>query len=328
MSNNINSNKIIILSGATATGKTKTSIQIALELEKKLNKKVAIVNFDSTLFYNELNIGTAKPTEKEMQGVPHYLINIRPALTPINAFEFSEIATLQIEKLLKLNHIILLVGGSAFYIRALIKGMYSENTNPDNHKIKDEINKIYKVDGITPLRNFLQQFDYESFTTLHENDHYRIIRAVEFFKLHNKKISEEKHQLNELEPYNLLKSPYNHWEILHCHLEIPKDIHWEIIEKRAKQMVNDGLIQEVENLLKSGFTGQEKTLQLIGYKETLEYIQSEQTLDECIEKIFISTRQLAKAQRTFFNKMKSKTSYNPINTSNKLINDIINFVNS
>ena len=328
MSNNINSNKIIILSGATATGKTKTSIQIALELEKKLNKKVAIVNFDSTLFYNELNIGTAKPTEKEMQGVPHYLINIRPALTPINAFEFSEIATLQIEKLLKLNHIILLVGGSAFYIRALIKGMYSENTNPDNHKIKDEINKIYKVDGITPLRNFLQQFDYESFTTLHENDHYRIIRAVEFFKLHNKKISEEKHQLNELEPYNLLKSPYNHWEILHCHLEIPKDIHWEIIEKRAKQMVNDGLIQEVENLLKSGFTGQEKTLQLIGYKETLEYIQSEQTLDECIEKIFISTRQLAKAQRTFFNKMKSKTCYNPINTSNKLINDIINFVNS
>lgn len=328
MSSNINSNKIIILSGATATGKTKTSIQIALDLEKKINKKVAIVNFDSTLFYNELNIGTAKPTEKEIQGVPHYLINIRPALTPINAFEFSEIAVLQIEKLLKLNHVILLVGGSAFYIRALIKGMYSENTNPDKHKVKDEINKSYKEDGITPLRDFLKQFDYESFNSLHENDHYRIIRAVEFFKLHNKKISEEKYQLNELEPYNLLKSPYNHWEILHCHLEIPKDIHWEIMEKRAKQMVNDGLIKEVKNLLKSGFTGQEKTLQLIGYKETLEYIQSEQTLDEYIEKIFISTRQLAKAQRTFFNKMKNKTNYNPINNSDKLINDIINFVNS
>ncbi len=328
MSSNIKSNKIIILSGATATGKTKTSIQIALDLEKKINKEVAIVNFDSTLFYNELNIGTAKPTKEEMQGVPHYLINIRPATKPINAYEFSEIATLQIEKLLKSNKIILLVGGSAFYIRALIKGMYSENTNPFHQDIRDEINETYKVEGIAPLRNFLQKFDHASFTNLHQNDHYRIMRAVEFFKLHNKKISEEKHQFNELEPYNLLKSLYNHWEILHCHLEIPKDIHWEIMKRRTKQMVNDGLIEEVQNLLKSGFSGQEKTLKLIGYKETLEYFQSEQSLDEYIEKIFISTRQLAKAQRTFFNKMKNKTSYNPINNSDKLINDIINFVNS
>lgn len=316
--------KLIVVSGPTASGKTKTSIEIAKHIQNTLHMKAAVVNFDSLLFYKEISIGTAKPTLEERDGIEHHMIDIESINSPMNASGFIKKGEEVIHELFKQNKIVILVGGSAFYLRAILKGMYESPTAPK--ELKEGITEQYKKEGITPFIEFLKINDPQSLINLHENDHYRLMRAVEYFQLTGTKISDKKKEHDQLNPYDF--STISHpWDVLHFYLDLPKDEHFEIIKKRTQEMFDQGLMEEVLELEKSGFFLTEKPLASIGYKEALEFKNGLfANIEECIERIAISTRQLAKAQRTFFNKITPKESFNPIHDQGKIKERVTSFL--
>ena len=314
-----NKKKVIIISGSTASGKTSTSIELAKELVKEKSQSPIIINFDSLLFYKELNIGTAKPTLKEQGGIEHEMIGIVSAKKELNAADYIKKTLPLINQYLENKREVILVGGSAFYIRALIKGMYDSPTTP--LEIKKEVEDLFKTQGIDGIRNILEIKDPPSYKQLHENDHYRNIRALEHFLTTGSPFSKQKEAFDKNEPYNFSKIIHN-WDIEHIYLEIEKEKHWKIMEERASLMVKSGLIKEVQSILNLGFDGSEKPLKSIGYKETISFIHGDiSTHSDLIERIYLSTRKLAKAQKTFFNKISNKQSFNPLKDS---ITNILN----
>jgi tRNA dimethylallyltransferase len=152
------------------------------------------------------------------------------------------------------------------------------------------------------------------------------MRAVEHFEVTGTKISDQKNKLDELDPYDF-SSIIHPWNFLHIYLDLPKDEHFKIIMSRTRKMFEMGLMDEIENLQKMGFTLQEKPLGSIGYKEAIELKNGLfKNNDDCIERIAISTRQLAKGQRTFFNKITPKESFNPIHDEIKILTRVKEFL--
>ncbi len=317
--------KVIVISGPTASGKTATSLLLAKEINENLEQECSIVNFDSLLFYKELNIGTAKPDQQELAQAEHHLIDICSISDEQNASTYVELAENKINELLDQNKVVILVGGSGFYLRALIKGMYqSQNATPE---LRLEVEELYKKEGITPFILFLRENDPKSLESLHENDHYRLMRAYEHFKQTGTKISKQKEKLDRSLPYDFSINNHPNWDIFHLYLDLSKEQHWDIILKRTKQMVSNGLVDEVKQLLENGFTGKEKPLASIGYKETVDFLNDVfKNKEEYIERIAISTRQLAKSQRTFFNKVTPKSSFHPLNDRELIVENIIHFI--
>jgi len=307
-------NKIIIISGATATGKTDISLQAS-----SIFPNLEIVNFDSLLFYKELNIGTAKPSLKEREQTKHHLIDICSVKEPVDAAKYHELALPKVHQLHSLNKTPVLVGGSGFYLQALINGMFPSISTPK--KVLDQSQDLFKQKGISPFIKILKDNDPINFKKLHENDHYRIIRAVEHFWTTGTPFSLAKDKLDKNIKKNYQK--FN-WEILHIYLEIPKLTHWDIIERRTKTMIQNGLIEEVEELLNKGYSLY-KPLHSIGYKETIQFLnEKEMTIDQLQQKVTISTRQLAKSQKTWF-KTKEKTVFNPLLDRDRILNEIKEF---
>lgn len=303
-------NKVILLTGPTASGKTLHSIQIAKVIGGE------IVNFDSLLLYKELNIGSAKPTLNEQQGIPHHMIDVRSIIDPMNASAYALEATPKINKILARGKPVILVGGSGFYARALLRGMYNSPTTPKEINLKSD--ELYEAKGIAPFREILRQYDPDNFNRLHENDHYRIRRAVAHWWTNGTPFSVERDAFNPHIPQ---------WDILPLHLDIPKVDHLPFIEKRTRTMIELGLIQEVEALLATGFSGDEKPLQSIGYKETLEWLSGEFGTDikAYEERININTRQLAKTQRTWFKK-ETKQVFDPRTDGGALLSTAKEFI--
>lgn len=306
--------KIIIVAGPTATGKTDLSCEIA----QRYN--LPIINFDSLLFYHELNIGTAKPDLAQRNLADHYLIDVCSISHPMNAADFVKLAMPLIEKYHQQKTPVILVGGSGFYLRALTHGMYESVTTPE--EVITQSNELYRSQGIEPFREILKEQDEQSFLELHQNDHYRIRRAVEHFWSTGTPFSLQKQRLEKNQ-----KHPIENWDSLFIYLNIKKEQHWEIIERRTKRMLKQGLMDEVKGLLEEGFTGQEKPLQSIGYKEVLDFLGEKLPSPLALEeKINISTRQLAKAQRTWFNKVHPKIEFNPLEDTNKLFKTVADFI--
>ena len=294
--------KIIVVSGPTASGKTSLSLKLAKKYEG------SIVNFDSLLFYKEISIGTAKPLPEEQGDIPHYMIDSHSIFEPINAADYFRETIPLILELAKKDKTIILVGGSGFYLQTILKGMFDSVTSPP--EIIERSNQLFTTQGIDPFLEILKNNDPESYERYHENDHYRIRRAVEHFWSTGDPFSESRENMQE----KLRQAPpvkYG-WDVLHIYLDVPKPDHWKIIQKRTKGMLSDGIVEEVKNLLKNGATGEEKPLKSIGYSEVIQYLKGEiSDLEACEERINISTRQLAKAQRTWFKKVEKK-SYNPL----------------
>lgn len=303
--------KVLIISGPTACGKTDLSLKI------HQREKIEIVNFDSLLFYRELNIGTAKPSEKERELIPHHMVNISTVKEPLNAARFCEKALPVIKAIHQKNKVPILVGGSGFYLKALLKGMYP-SPSPSRDIIEKSQN-LYSEKGIEPFIKLLKDQDPISAQKLHPNDHYRIIRAVQFFWTSGYPISEAPQRQEKLTP----RWKKENWTLKHIHLNIPKEEHYPIIKNRIDNMLKNGLINEVKNLLNQGFTGKEKPLNSIGYKETLSYLRGElNSLSSLKEAIFISTRRLAKAQRTWFKTVESKKTFHPLCEGDKAMKEI------
>tara|TARA_B100000925_G_C21991504_1_gene467056 strand:+ start:804 stop:1790 length:987 start_codon:yes stop_codon:yes gene_type:complete len=321
------SKNLINIFGPTASGKTKLSIELAKSLISK-GLKAEVINFDSLLFYKELNIGTAKPTQHEMEGVRHHFVGTQSISSPINSSHFVSISKPIIAQLITEGTLPILVGGSGFYLRALLKGMYSsdeprEKTNKlENIKFAEILDKNDKANN-EELINFLKKNDPESLENIHQNDFYRLSRAVEYFTINNKKLSLQKKELDAKNPYNFEENLSLNVSPLNLYTFPEKNAHLEIILNRTKDMIKNGLIEEVKDLLAQGFDKTLKPLNSIGYKETINFIFSKsENKDELIEKINISTRQLAKSQKTFFKKVTPKTMIDPLEDINKNIEKI------
>lgn len=311
--------KVVIISGPTATGKTNTAIDLATHFGGE------VVNFDSLLLYKEITIGTAKPTTEERKQILHHMIDVTSIAQPMNASDYMKAAYPIVEKLLKDKKTVYLTGGSGFYLQALLKGMYDSPTTPTDVMKRSEL--MYSNEGITPFLDVLRQHDPGSFERYHENDHYRIRRAVEHWWTNGTPLAEQRMKKNE-DNKTLPGSTIHGWDVFHAYLDLPKEEHLKIIESRTDRMLESGLIEEVQSLLNQGFTGLEKPLQSIGYKEALNFIFGVyKTKAECRERIVISTRQLAKSQRTWFNRDPSKKLFHPLKDNENLREEIRKFLN-
>lgn len=306
-------NCIINIFGPTCSGKTTFSIQLAKFFHLQ-QVKSEIINFDSLLFYKEPSISTARPSDKEKEGIPHHLMGVVEIDSDFNSSDFVELAKKKIAELHSKGIVPILVGGSGFYLRSLIKGMYETPTTPK--EISQKVEQTYKEEGIEPFINILKINDPDSLNQLHPNDHYRLLRAVEYFWVSGKKISDQKNQFDKNSPYDFSTPANKQWNFLNIYLCPNKHKHWQMIKDRINQMHKDGLIDEISQIINKINASSCRPLKSIGPKETIDFLQGKiKTIEELNELIYIHTRQLAKSQKTFFNKITPKITLDPCDNS-------------
>jgi tRNA dimethylallyltransferase len=290
-------NKIAILTGPTATGKT----GLAIELAQK-HGKIEIINADSLLVYRDLNIGTAKPTLEERQQVPHHLIDIRDPHEGFTAGDFHCEAFRAIEDIHSRGNRALVVGGTGFYLKTLLYGLWpAPKSDP---ALREKLEKESQEE----LYQRLEKRDPESALRIGRNDRYRLIRALEMIELSGQSPSEMQAQAP--------KTPDPRFEL--WVLDRPNDEIYTRIETRTSAMIEQGLVDEVKTLSKR-YTGQgqelPRPLQSVGYRETLAFLQGIAPEGRKIppgfpglkSEISLATRQLVKSQRTWFRGEKSSS---------------------
>ena len=275
---------LVIIAGPTACGKTATSIELA----KKINGE--IISADSMQVYKYMDIGTAKATKQEMQDIPHYLIDEFYPDEEFNVMIFQKKAKDYIDQIYKKGKIPILVGGTGFYINALVfDNNFVEEESDSN--LRNELYELAEKNGVEYLHNMLKEFDPESAEKIHYNNVKRVARAIEFYKKTEKPISEHNKEAKSK------SSPYKTAFIV---LDMDRQKLYERINKRVDVMIEDGLVDEVKMLLEKGYKKELVSMQGLGYKEIVAYINGETSLEEAIEKLKQSTRHFAKRQLTWF----------------------------
>lgn len=279
---------LIVLTGPTAVGKTNLSIKLAKTLGGE------IVSADSMQVYEYMDIGSAKITSEEMAGVPHHMIDILEPFDEFNVVIFKEKVKQCIEEIVARNHIPILTGGTGFYIQAVLYDIdFTENE--ENSEIRKRLETLAKEKGAEYLHNRLAEVDKESAESIHANNIKRVIRALEFYELTGKKISEH----NEAE--RAKESAYDS-----CYFVLNDDraVLYERIDRRVDKMLEDGLVEEVMKLKEMGCDRTLVSMQGLGYKEILSYLDGEISLEEAVYLIKRDTRHFAKRQLTWFRREK------------------------
>lgn len=274
-------NKVIIILGPTAVGKTGVSILLAKAL------KTEIISADSMQIYKHMDIGTAKPSPAEFREVPHHLINILSPDESFSAGLFRDNAVKVINELHKKNKIPLIVGGTGLYIRTLTRGLF-EGPSAD-WKLRDELMEAEKARGKGHLYQYLKRLDSDAAEKIEPNDVRRIIRALEV-SLKDNRISESQKSATKPAPYNFIK----------IGLTRERKELYRLIDERVNKMMHDGLLEETKRLFKLNPSA--TALQSLGYKEIGGYIAGEVSLEEAVELIKKRTRNYAKRQMTWFRK--------------------------
>jgi len=278
--------KIIVITGTTATGKTETSIELA----KRLNGE--IISADSMMVYKFMYIGTAKPTEEERQGIAHHLIDVVYPNQMFSVQDFLDIAKEKIKEIQRKGKIPIVVGGTWLYIQALLYGL--SEAPPADEKIRKE---LYKESKET-LYKKLTEVDPVYAKKIHINDKKRIVRALEVYYLTGKPFSSFHSWSKPL--YDFVGFVFNR----------EKSQIMERVEKRVKKMFELGLVDEVKFLIEKGFKDSITAMQAIGYKEVIPYIEGKISIEESKNLVIKNTKKFAKIQmRTFKNKFKGKNWY-------------------
>lgn len=275
---------LIILTGPTAVGKTKTSIGLA----KALNGE--IISADSMQVYKYMDIGSAKIRPEEMQGVKHYLVDELEPDEEFHVVRFQQMAKKAIEEIYEKGKIPIVVGGTGFYIQALLYDIDFTESNEDT-EYRHELEQLAKDKGAEYLHDMLREADPVSADTIHANNVKRVIRALEFYHQTGAKISEHNEQERGKE------SPY---EFCYFVLNDDRAHLYERINLRIDQMLEEGLVDEVRALKDKGYTRDMVSMQGLGYKEILDYLNGECTLEEAIYILKRDTRHFAKRQLTWF----------------------------
>jgi len=275
---------LIILSGPTAVGKTALSIDLA----KRING--AIISADSMQVYKYMDIGSAKIMPDEMDGVKHYLIDELEPSDEFNIVVFQQKAKAALEEIYANGQIPIVAGGTGFYIQALLYDIDFENQDC-NEEFRAELEQIAKEQGNEILHARLREIDPASAEKIHANNVKRVIRALEFYHLTGKPISEH----NEAEQQK--ESPYN---FAYFVLTDDRENLYKRIDKRVDIMLENGLVEEVQNLKNMGYHRDMVAMQGLGYKEILDYLDGKCTLDEAVYVLKRETRHFAKRQLTWF----------------------------
>lgn len=275
---------MIILTGPTAVGKTDLSIQLA----KAMNGE--IISADSMQVYRHMDIGSAKVTPEEMDGVPHHLIDVLEPEEEFNVVVFQKLAKEALTGIYEREHIPIIVGGTGFYIQALLYDIdFTENDGDTT--IRRELEKLAQTQGAGCLHQMLQEIDPESAAAIHQNNVKRVIRAIEFYRQTGKKISLHNEQEREKQ------SPY---QFLYYVLDTDRKTLYERIDRRVDLMMEHGLVDEVKHLADMGCTRDMVSMQGLGYKEILDYLSGEISLEEAVYILKRDTRHFAKRQITWF----------------------------
>lgn len=275
---------LIILTGPTAVGKTKASIGLA----KALNGE--IISADSMQVYKYMDIGSAKIRPEEMQSIKHYLIDELEPDEEFHVVKFQKMAKEAMDAIYAKGKIPIVVGGTGFYIQALLYDIDFTKSNEDT-AYRQELTQLANKKGAEHLHEMLREVDPVSADTIHANNLKRVIRALEFYQQTGKKISEHNEQERAKE------SPYDF-----CYFVLNDDRArlYERINLRIDQMMEDGLVEEVQFLRNKGYTKDMVSMQGLGYKEILDYLNGECTLEEAIYILKRDTRHFAKRQLTWF----------------------------
>lgn len=280
---------LIILTGPTAVGKTSLSINLA----KKINGE--IISADSMQVYKEMNIGSAKITEKEMDNVKHHLIDVIEPSEEFNIVKFQELSKQAMNEIYQNGKIPILVGGTGFYIQSVLYDIDFEN-NEEDRTYRKELEKLAKTEqGSETLYEMLRKVDPKSCETIHKNNVKRVIRALEFFEETKTPISSHNEQQKEK------ASPYNFCYFV---LNDERDNLYRKIDLRVDEMLKKGLLEEVKMLYKKGYNKNMVSMQGLGYKEILSYLEGEISLEQAVYLIKRDTRHFAKRQLTWFRREK------------------------
>ena len=284
----MNKQKVIVICGPTASGKTALSIELA----KKINGE--IISSDSMQIYKDMNIGTAKPTKEEMQGIKHYLIDFVEPNIRYSVADFKKDAEKAIEEVLKKGKYPIIVGGTGLYIDSLIYGIEYQDIKLDEEYRKKLESIAQKDKGLEELYNKAKEIDEKAIQKISPNDKKRIIRILEIYKATGKNKTEQEEESRK-------KGVKYDYKVFAINMEREKL--YERINQRVDIMVQQGLVEEVENLLKK-YDKFPTAMQGLGYKEVVEYLENKCTKEEMIEKIKMETRRYAKRQLTWFRKNK------------------------
>lgn len=280
--------KLVIMTGPTAVGKS----ALAIALAKRIGGE--IISADSMQVYRHMDIGSAKIMPEEMDGVRHHLIDVLEPTDEFNVVIFQKMAREAMEEIWQRGHIPILTGGTGFYIQAVLYDIdFTEND--EDTSLRTQLETTARNEGNEILYARLKQIDPESCETIHPNNVKRVIRAIEFYEKTGKKISQHnKEQHENLSPYC-----FSYFVLNDDRTKL-----YEKIDKRVDQMLEQGLVTEVESLKNMGCTKDLVSMQGLGYKEILDYLNGDCSLEEAVYLIKRDTRHFAKRQLTWFRREK------------------------
>lgn len=276
--------KVVIITGPTATGKTKLAVRLA----KQYNGE--IVSADSMQVYRGMDIGTAKVTDAEKEGVPHHMIDVAEPEETYSAARYVDEASAVIADILARKKLPVIAGGTNLYIDSLVSGRdFAENSS--DGALRSELGGMYDELGGEKMLELLADFDPERAAKLHPSDKRRIVRAIEVYKLTGKTISRHDEETKLIPPrYDAAKIVLDFKD---------RQVLYDRIDSRVDDMLNAGLIDEVRSLLDAGISADSTAMQAIGYKEPAAYLRGEISYDEAVEQIKRESRRYAKRQLTW-----------------------------
>ena len=282
---------LIVLTGPTAVGKTSLSISLA----KAVNGE--IISADSMQVYKKMDIGSAKIRSEEMQGIPHYLVDVLEPEEEFHIVKFQQMAKKAMEDIYSRGKIPILVGGTGFYIQAVTKDIDFTEAQQENDYRK-ELEALAEEKGGEHLHEMLRKVDPVSADAIHAHNVKRVIRALEFYHQNGSPISAHNEEQKQHE------SPYN---LAYFVLNMPRELLYERIDLRVDQMMKEGLLEEVSRLKEEGCHRGMVSMQGLGYKEILAYLDGEYPLEEAVRVLKRDTRHFAKRQLTWFRREQEVT---------------------
>ena len=304
--------KVIVICGPTASGKTALSIELA----KKINGE--IVSADSMQIYDEMSIGTAKPDKEEMQGIKHYLVGIVSPSKRYSVSEYKKDAICAIEEIISNKKSPIVVGGTGLYVNSLIYGIDYPEIETDL-KYRAELEEMANEKGLEYLYKMAKEIDEEAMKNISVNDKKRIIRVLEIYK----ETGKTKTELEIESRKNGIPYEYKVFAI-----NMPREILYDRINKRVDIMIEKGLIEEVKQLYSKYGEQLCTAAQGIGYKEVIDYLNKEITKEEMIEKVKMETRRYAKRQLTWFRKIPNIIWLDGLNNMQNNVNIILEGIKS
>lgn len=275
---------LVILTGPTAVGKTALSVELARRIGGE------IISADSMQVYRYMDIGSAKVTKEEMNGIPHHLIDVLDPREEFNVVTFQRMAREALSGIYERGNIPILVGGTGFYIQALLYDIDFTETSEDT-SYRTFLEQKARKEGAEALHRMLEELDPKSAAAIHANNVKRVIRALEFYRQTGQKISEHNERERQKE------SPY---QFFYYVLTTDRAILYDRIDRRVDLMLRQGLVEEVARLKAMGCTRDLVSMQGLGYKEILAYLDGETTLEDAVYILKRDTRHFAKRQLTWF----------------------------